>query len=169
LLVVENEATLRLELAVHLGSTYDVAAVASADEALRLVAQGASFDVVLCELTMPEMNGVQLCQRLARMESKLTSRVVLMASRKVAPASVRHALEGLPNPCITWPFEIDALADLLERHRARAASVESKGSKRAPADHDGRRRDHLGVALAASLKSDANSSAALHDTRPKQP
>jgi CheY-like chemotaxis protein len=134
LLVVENEATLRLELAVHLGSTYDVAAVASADEALRLVSQGASFDVVLCELTMPEMNGVQLCERLAEMGSELTSRVVLMTSGGSAPASLRRALEVLPNPCITGPFEIDGLADLLERHRAQAASIESKGSKRAPAD-----------------------------------
>jgi CheY-like chemotaxis protein len=123
LLVVENETLLRLQLALHLGSTYDVAAVASADEALRLVSQGASFDLVLCEVTMPEMNAVQLCERLAAMESTLTSRVVLMASGGIASASVQRALEVLPNPCITWPFEIDALADVLERHRARAASA----------------------------------------------
>ncbi len=121
MLVVEHETSLRLELTLHLGSAYDVAAVASAGEALRLVALGASFDLVLCELTMPEMNGVQLCEHLAEIESKLASRVVLM-SRGIAPASVQRALEALPNPCITGPFEIDALARLLERHRAQTVS-----------------------------------------------
>jgi CheY-like chemotaxis protein len=118
LLVVENQARVRLELTLGLGERYDVAAVASAREALDLLALGAFFDVVLCELRMPEMDGVQLCEHLAEIESGLASRVVLM-SDGLPEAALRRALEALPNTCLTRPFETDALVDALETCRAR--------------------------------------------------
>jgi CheY-like chemotaxis protein len=118
LLVVENQARVRLELTLGLGERYDVAAVASAREALDLLALGAFFDVVLCELRMPEMDGVQLCEQLAEIEPALASRVVLISDGP-PEARLRQALEALPNTCLTRPFETDALVDALETCRAR--------------------------------------------------
>jgi CheY-like chemotaxis protein len=118
LLVVENQARVRLELTLRLGERYEVSAVASAREALDLVALGAFFDIILCELRMPEMDGVQLCGQLQEIESGLASCVVLM-SDGVPDAELRHALEALPNPCLMRPFEDDALVDVLEMCRAR--------------------------------------------------
>jgi CheY-like chemotaxis protein len=123
LLVVENQPRLRLELALGLGELYDVAAVASAGEALELIARGTSFDLLLCELRMPEMNGVQFCEHLAAIQSGLASRVVLM-SEGVPDAGTRHALAMLPNPCITRPFENEALIALLERWSERQDPLE---------------------------------------------
>jgi CheY-like chemotaxis protein len=123
LLVVENQARVRLELTLGLGERYDIAAVASVREALDLLALGANFDVVLCELRMPEMNGVQLCEHLAEIESGLASRVVLI-SDGVPDAGTRDALEALPNACLTRPFETQALVDALETCRARSRPQE---------------------------------------------
>jgi CheY-like chemotaxis protein len=117
LLVIENEARMRFDLVLRLGGQYNVAAVASAREALDLFALGAVFDLVLCELRMPEMNGIQLCERLAEIDSGLASRIVLM-SDGVPEKGVRDALAALPNPCITRPVENDELIALLEGWRA---------------------------------------------------
>jgi CheY-like chemotaxis protein len=139
LLVVENQARVRLELTLGLGGRYDVAAVASAREALDLVALGAFFDVVVCELRMPEMNGVQLCEHLVEIESELASRVVLI-SDGVPDAGTRHALQALPNPCLVRPFETDALVDVLETCRTRSRltvrdlPAGTKGQQRARQD-----------------------------------
>jgi CheY-like chemotaxis protein len=120
-LIVENDTRLRLDLALRLGRMYDVAAVASAREALDLVSFGAAFDVILCELTLPETSGVKLCEQLAQVDPGLASRVVVMFDLCADPL-LRRALEVLPNPRIARPFEEEALIGLLEAHRGRAAS-----------------------------------------------
>jgi CheY-like chemotaxis protein len=112
-LVVENDSRLRLDLAVRLGRQYDVTAVASAREALDLVSFGAVFDVVLCELKMPETSGVDFCRHLGEIEPRLASRVVLMFDLGLDP-HLRNALETLPNPRIARPFEEEALIAVLE-------------------------------------------------------
>jgi CheY-like chemotaxis protein len=118
LLVIENEPTLRFEIALCLGGHYSVACVGSAHHALQLFVQGERFDLVLCELRMPEMDGIQLCEHLALAESALAARVVLM-SEGVPDAPMREALEGLPNPCIWRPFGEGALVEVLEACRRR--------------------------------------------------
>jgi CheY-like chemotaxis protein len=123
LLVVENEPTLRFEVALCLGAHYSVASVGSAHHALELFVQGATFDLVLCELRMPEMDGIQLCEHLALAESAHAARVVLM-SEGVPDAPMREALEGVPNLCIWRPFEEGALVALLEACRTRDQSAE---------------------------------------------
>jgi CheY-like chemotaxis protein len=103
-----------------------VATVASARHALELFARGATFEVVLCELNMPEMDGVTLCEQLAFMESELAARVVLM-SEGVPDAPMRAALEGVSNPCISRPFETGTLVAFLEACRARNQGPERIG------------------------------------------
>jgi CheY-like chemotaxis protein len=150
LLVIENQARVRLQLALALGEAYDVAAVASAREALELIALGAFFDLVLCELRMPEMNGVQLCEHLSENEYRLACRVVLM-SDGVPDAGMRGALALLPNPCITRPFETEALISLLERWRGHQAPLE-RASNAIGGAWQGSRPDPARVfALAARL------------------
>jgi CheY-like chemotaxis protein len=147
---VESEARLRFELALCLGGKYNVAAVASAGEALDLVALGAFFDVVLCELRLPEMNGVELCRHLAEIESALASRVVLM-SDGVPDAPLRHALQALPNPCITRPFEGEVLLAVLEGCMARSRALE-RAEAAAAAERQRARPDAASVfALAVRL------------------
>ncbi len=123
LLVVENQGGARLELTLTLGDRYQVAGVGSAREALDLLAFGARFDVVLCRLKMPEMDGVQFCHRLRELESELASRVVLIADG-TPDVETRSALASLPNPCLTRPFDGDALADAIERCRAASRKPE---------------------------------------------
>jgi CheY-like chemotaxis protein len=117
-LIVENDPGSRLDLAVRLGRLYNVAAVASAREALDLVSFGAVFDVILCELTLPETNGVELCEHLGQAAPALASRVVMMFDLGADP-SLRRALELLPNPRIARPFEEEALIGLVEAQRGR--------------------------------------------------
>jgi DNA-binding NarL/FixJ family response regulator len=117
LLVIDNQAGARAELALVLNGKYEVAAVGSSREALDLVAFGAKIDVVVCRLTMPEMDGAQLCLRLREIESDLASRVVLIADG-TPDAETRGALAGLPNRCLTRPLDPESLIDAIERCRA---------------------------------------------------
>jgi CheY-like chemotaxis protein len=131
LFIVQDDPTLRCALALQLGSTFQVTAVESAREALALIARGASFDVALCEARLPEIDGVQFCERLAAAEERLARRVVLMSSRN-STERLQRALERLPNPRIDAPFEFEALAALLEQHARRAESFESTAGAERP-------------------------------------
>lgn len=63
MLVVEDDPILSESLSRILGEDFFVAAATSSAEALALLASGASYDVVLCDVDMPQISGVELLER----------------------------------------------------------------------------------------------------------
>jgi DNA-binding NtrC family response regulator len=61
LLIVEDNAALRDLLASHLSSSYQCAAVASAEEAMQLFTR-LSFSLVLTDVLLPGVSGLELCR-----------------------------------------------------------------------------------------------------------
>jgi CheY-like chemotaxis protein len=78
------------------------------------VAQHSSFDVVICDLRMPGMDGAEVIRRLKEMPSCATARFVLSTGDTATPA-VRQRIEGLDLAAVVdKPYEIEALRRIVE-------------------------------------------------------
>ena len=88
-LVVDDEPALRQMLTLMLGRAgYDVEAAASAEEAAARLAKG-EFDVVLCDIKLPGMDGIELLRR-TRASGSDTAFIMVTAF-----ASMDTAIEAL--------------------------------------------------------------------------
>jgi len=85
LLVVDDEVALTRSLARTLGSHHDVVVANSGREARTLLEGDRAFDVVLCDLMMPDVDGVELHSWLAHVDPALASRVVFMSGGAFIP------------------------------------------------------------------------------------
>ena len=97
------------EILRHAG--YEVHCCASAREALQVVAKQ-SFDVILTDLQMPGMNGLEFIAELEKRQN--TAQVVMVT----AYASVATAVEAMRHGAFDYiekPFDIDQLEQLVAR------------------------------------------------------
>src|SRR5262249_33926999 len=78
-LVCDDSSTIRNVVAELLGPTCECLLVASAEEALERV-EGFAPDLVLTDVLMDGMNGVELCRRLGAMEPMRHVPVVLLTT-----------------------------------------------------------------------------------------
>lgn len=113
ILVVDDGAIVGAELAAALGD-HDVVAVSCGEDALALLASGKTFDLVLSDVVMPGMSGVELLGCLRDRFPAQANRLVFMADRMVSPV-VTHLLAGVSNLCVERPFDLDGLRALIER------------------------------------------------------
>ncbi|MCH8959887.1 MAG: response regulator, partial [Bacteroidetes bacterium] len=78
ILIVDDEPNLRKSLALLLSEEgYDVATEGSPSAALSL-AKSEAFDIVISDVRMPEMDGIELLRRLK--EEKVASLVIMMSA-----------------------------------------------------------------------------------------
>jgi CheY-like chemotaxis protein len=98
---------------------YQVTTVTSIAAALDLVAQGRTFDAILCDLMMPEGTGMDLHARLGTIAPQLARRMIFVTGGAFTPA----AEEFLQRPDIHHldkPITFDQLRQALaESNRAR--------------------------------------------------
>jgi PAS domain S-box-containing protein len=110
-LVVDDEpmiaATLTRVLSMH-----EVIAVRTARDALARITAGESFDVILCDLVMPEMNGMALHAELAERAPEAARRMVFLTG-DVCTQQARAFAGSVPNPLIEKPFDATALRALV--------------------------------------------------------
>lgn len=108
LLIVEDNADIRAYLRENLNATYTITEASDGDEALEK-ARATSPDLVLSDVAMPRMDGIELCRRLK--SDLLTSHipVVLLTAR----TSLVYKIDGLETGAddyITKPFSMQLLA-----------------------------------------------------------
>jgi DNA-binding NtrC family response regulator len=112
-LVVDDESFVGNALAWTL-SEHQVIAVPSGKDALDLLSGGRRFDLVLCDVMLSDMTGVELLASLQRADPSQAERVVFMARARLSPV-VRYLLDGISNLCIEMPCDIEGLRALVER------------------------------------------------------
>ena len=138
ILIVDDEPNVRLMLETTLSSVgYQVTEAADGHAALeRLDGSGADYDLILLDLLMPRMDGMELVRQL-RVRGNLIPVVILTAH-----GSIPEAVEAMKLGAIdflTKPTTPDALrrvvAEVIERHAnptapAQAAETSTKSSDR---------------------------------------
>jgi EAL domain-containing protein (putative c-di-GMP-specific phosphodiesterase class I) len=112
LLVVDDEAALRELIAMVLEEAgWQVDLAGNGDEALVLLG-GSRYDVVLSDVDMPRMNGIELLQAVRARELDLP--VLLMTGRPQAVPAEQVLDQGALR-CLAKPVAIDALTEAVAR------------------------------------------------------
>jgi CheY-like chemotaxis protein len=107
--------------AVHrvLATEFDVTAVHGGREALACLSAGERFDIVLCDLMMPEISGMDLLERVRASFPELAPRLAFMSGGAVTDKA-RAMLEDPTVTHIKKPFDA---AELLMLVRGLVAST----------------------------------------------
>ena len=110
-LVVEDEPGVRgLVTAALRREGYLVLQAESGKAAIDAAAQAGRIDVLLTDIAMPGMSGIELATTLARTQSDM--RVIVMSGHNVT-GSRSGKFRG--HPCLTKPVEIDDLMEIVHR------------------------------------------------------
>ena len=113
ILLVEDDAAISVPLARALeGEGYDVRVAATGAQALDLSLDPPPPDLVLLDLGLPDLDGVDVCRRL---RERLPQSVVVMLTARSAEVDVVVGLDAGADDYVTKPFR---LAELLARVRA---------------------------------------------------
>jgi signal transduction histidine kinase len=108
ILVVDDEPMLCTVIRRILGHEHEVTAVMSAEQALALINGGECFDIILSDLMMPEMTGMDLHAELMRSAPALASKMIFMTGGAFSHEAAAF-LNTIPNPPIEKPFKAAAL------------------------------------------------------------
>jgi|KBSMisStaDraftv2_1062788.scaffolds.fasta_scaffold783138_2 two-component system phosphate regulon response regulator PhoB len=116
ILLVEDSDTTRLShrIMITKRTGYDVVAVANGAEALKLAAVQTP-DLVLMDVMMPGMDGLEVCRRLRKQKATAEVPIVLLTFR-VGEESIS---EGYASGCTAYlkkPILPDELVDALRQH-----------------------------------------------------
>jgi two-component system cell cycle sensor histidine kinase/response regulator CckA len=123
LLLVDDEPSLGRALAAALRGDHDVVAVTSGRAALELLTRDRDFDVVLCDLMMPGLSGMEVWARVRVAWPDLAERFLFVTGGAFTPEAAAFLAEGRPQ--LEKPFDLGALQELL---RARAGERWREGA-----------------------------------------
>ena len=98
---------------------HEVEVFSSGKEAIARLRSDEPFDVVFCDLMMPEVSGMDLFRQVSARRPELASRFVFMTGGAFTPKA-RSFLEKTQLPCLEKPFELRQIRDLV-RERADGA------------------------------------------------
>jgi CheY-like chemotaxis protein len=107
-LIVDDEPLIGSVLARLLADEYDVVATTSARKALEGLLRGQRYDLILCDVGMPEMSGVDFHDAIARRTPALARRVIFMTGG-VKEHATSERLDSLPNAILLKPIELSVL------------------------------------------------------------
>ena len=112
ILVVDDESSIRVALKRVLGSAHDVVTVASAEEGQAVLEQNESFDLVLCDMMMLGMSGMDLHQWLLKRNRALARQMVFITGGAFTPKASEY-LRRAGNLKLEKPFDIANLKRLV--------------------------------------------------------
>ena len=87
-------------------------AVTSARVALDLLAGGARYDVILCDLMMPQITGIELHGSVMKLDAAQAGRMVFVTGGAFTE-SARTFFETTNNPRIEKPFDLKTLRHMV--------------------------------------------------------
>ena len=115
-LVIDDEPVLLRGLKRSL-SDHDVMTAGSVTQGIQLY-QNHQFDIVFCDLMMPELNGLEFHARLNALGPSHAERLVLMTGGVFADR-LGCSLSEISTPCILKPFKHGELERLITEALAR--------------------------------------------------
>jgi signal transduction histidine kinase len=113
-LVVDDEPAISAVVRRLLRGEHEVVGFTDAREALERLKTDAAFDVILCDVMMPSMSGMEFYQRLVSRLPLLAARTVFM-SGGVFHSPAKEFLRSVTHPVLEKPFETQALHEAVAR------------------------------------------------------
>ena len=123
ILVVDATSDMRALFAdVLAGDGHEVKGVAHGAEALMLLEQQSTFDLILGDLTIPAIEGAHLFWEVGRRWPELASRLICVTDGHDAGRIDHALLHAASVPFLVKPFQPEQLRDVVTRTLARSAS-----------------------------------------------
>jgi CheY-like chemotaxis protein/anti-sigma regulatory factor (Ser/Thr protein kinase) len=130
ILAVDDEALLLKAYRRMLADTHELVTALGGHEALRTLERDAAFDVVLCDLQMPEMSGMELHAAVRARHPALADKFLFVTGGAFS-SDARRFLEDSVAAIIHKPFRIEDLLSLVDKI-ASGVPVRRKGSPSSP-------------------------------------
>lgn len=111
-LIVDDEELVCRSLSRTLGREHDVVTCLDAREALGRIVGGERYDLILCDLMMPEMTGMELHEALQAHDPGVAREVIFFTGGAFTPGA-KHFVEEVENLCLEKPVDIAALRALV--------------------------------------------------------
>jgi CheY-like chemotaxis protein len=106
-LVIDDDPAILRVIQRALGASHDVTGFCQPQEALAFVAQNPMWDLVLCDIHMPQMEGPEVHRALRAISPRLGNAVVFLSGGSAEPTA-----DGALCPRLEKPFDVRALRDL---------------------------------------------------------
>jgi DNA-binding NtrC family response regulator len=117
-LVIDDEAAVGRTIQRLLGEHYEVVVLTAGSAAIDLlVRDAADFDLILCDLTMPDVTGMDVYLQSVEARAEIGKHFVFMTGGTFSPRA-RDFLDQVPNERLDKPFDLQTVRNLA---RARAA------------------------------------------------
>ncbi|HKU40129.1 MAG TPA: ATP-binding protein [Polyangiales bacterium] len=114
ILVIDDEPAISTTIAGALQDAHDVATCDSALTASELLLSGRHYDLILCDMVMPNKDGAALFREVCAARPELASRFVFMTGGASLPQT-EEFLEGVDNPRLMKPFWLPELRKMLRK------------------------------------------------------
>jgi len=125
-LVVDDEVVITTTVRRLLSADHDVVTATRAVEAFQRIEAGERFDLILCDLMMPQMTGMELHDRIVQIAADQAARMVFLTGGAFTPTA-RQFLDRVPNQRIEKPFDAQHLR-VLVNDRVREITSSSRSS-----------------------------------------
>ncbi|MDP9000190.1 MAG: response regulator [Myxococcota bacterium] len=112
ILIVDDEPIVCFSLQRLLSGEGEAIAATNAREAVARIAAGDRFDVILCDLMMPEMDGPAMYDELLKIAPAQAERMVFVTGGAFTMRA-HDFLERVPNVRLSKPFDVDSLLELV--------------------------------------------------------
>jgi CheY-like chemotaxis protein len=128
-LIVDDELFLAQSLRRILADEFDVTATSAPSMALAWLTSGKLYDVVLCDVMMPGMNGLELHAHVERVAPEQAARFIFMTGGILRP-DVQALLDVTPSIVVlAKPFDYGALRELIRRWLPEERSALPSGAR----------------------------------------
>lgn len=112
ILVIDDEPMVARALGRSLAQDHEVTIVFNAEDAHQRIVSGERYDVIICDLMMPQMTGMDLHAELFRTAPEQAARMVFLTGGAFTPGA-RSFLDDVPNQRIDKPFEIQHIRAII--------------------------------------------------------
>lgn len=123
ILIVDDEDRIRTAIRRML-QEHEIVPAASGAEARDLLQRDRSFDLILCDMIMPGVSGMELHEWLLKKDPELAERVIFITGGAFTRCS-REYLKRVENTRIEKPFEAAELKNLVYERLNRAGEIKS--------------------------------------------
>ncbi len=123
-LVVDDDVPIANTMRELLGAHHDVTATTDARDALVVLQAERDFDVIFCDLMMPEMSGIDFYEELRKVRPAMAKRIVFMTGGAFT-SRVADFLTSTENRRIEKPFNLGLIERIVDEMTARRVDADS--------------------------------------------
>lgn len=114
MLIIDDEPSLAKTLGFLLQDENDITLATSGRQALALLSQSLDYDVLLCDLMMPSVSGMDIFDWLQQAHPGKEAAMIFMTGGTFTPKAAQF-VSSIPNPTIDKPFSVETVQEIIRQ------------------------------------------------------